>query len=129
MAVRHDGRKSESFYEVLERFGAYCYVRIAPKTGRTHQIRVHLAHLGHPVAGDREYRGPFPTWRSLGLEPEGEHAGPDDPVIARQALHAHRIRFTYPFTDRRMEFTAPLPEDFERLLRALRRTTQQRGGT
>jgi 23S rRNA pseudouridine1911/1915/1917 synthase len=127
MAVRQDGRQSESFYEVIERFGGYSYVRIAPKTGRTHQVRVHLTSLGHPVVGDREYRGPVPTWRSLGVEPENPTDDPDSPVIARQALHARRIRFFYPLTDRRMEFTAALPEDFERLLRALRRTVERKG--
>lgn len=125
MSVRHDGKKSESFYEVLERFEGYSYVRIVPKTGRTHQIRVHLAHLGHPVAADRDYRGTVPTWRSLGVEPEEEGSDPDEPVINRQALHARRIRFFYPMSDRRMEFEAPLPGDFERLLRALRRRAAQ----
>jgi 23S rRNA pseudouridine1911/1915/1917 synthase len=129
MTVREDGRQSESFYEVIERFGSYCCVRIAPKTGRTHQIRVHLKSLGHPVAGDREYRGPIPTWRSLGIEPEDPDADPDEPIIARQALHALRIRFFYPLSERRTEFTAPLPEDFERLLRALRRSRRRKQST
>ena len=122
MAVRHGGRPSESFYEVIERFEGFSYVRIAPKTGRTHQIRVHLNSLGHPVAADRDYRGRVPTWRSLGIDPEDPDEDPDRPVINRQALHAQRIRFFYPLTDRVVEFEAPVPEDFERLLRALRRT-------
>ncbi len=124
MAVREGGRSAESFYEVIERFKGFSYVRIAPKTGRTHQIRVHLTSLGHPVAADREYRGPVPTWRSLGIPPEDPSGDLDAPVIDRQALHALRIRFFYPMTDRKVEFSAPLPEDFERLLRALRRATQ-----
>ena len=123
MAIRHGGRKSESFYEVLERFAGYSYVRISPKTGRTYQIRVHLGSLGHPVAADRDYRGPVPTWRSLGIEPEDPGEDPDTPIIDRQALHARRIRFFYPGTDRLTEFSAPLPEDFQRLLRALRRAS------
>ena len=124
MAIREGGRESESFYEVIERFAHFTYLRIAPKTGRTHQIRVHLTSLGHPVAADREYRGPVPTWGSLGIDPEEPGTDPDAPVINRQALHALRIRFFYPLTDRRVEFSAPLPDDFERLLRALRRTSQ-----
>ncbi len=125
MAIRDDGRRAESFYEVLERFGNFSYVRIAPKTGRTHQIRVHLASLGHPVAADREYRGPVPTWRSLGIDPDQPGVDPDSPVIDRQALHALRIRFFYPMTDRKVEFSAPVPDDMERLLRALRRAAQK----
>ena len=121
MIVRDDGRKSESFYEVIERFGRFTYVRVSPKTGRTHQIRVHLRSLGHPVACDRDYRGVVPTWASLGIEPDEEGVDPNSPIMNRQALHAHRIRFFYPMTDRRMECSAPIPEDFERLLGALRR--------
>jgi 23S rRNA pseudouridine1911/1915/1917 synthase len=123
MTVRDDGRRSESFYEVLERYGTWSYVRIAPKTGRTHQIRVHLSHLGHPIAADREYRGPVPTWQSLGIDPEEPGTAPSAPVIDRQALHARAISFLYPGTDRRVSFEAPIPGDFERLLRALRRST------
>ncbi len=125
MTIREDGRHAESFYEVIERFKGFCFVRIAPKTGRTHQIRVHLASLGHPVAADREYRGPVPTWRSLGIEPDVPETDPDSPIIDRQALHALRIRFFYPMTDRRVEFSAPLPPDFERLLAALRRASSR----
>ena len=124
MSVRADGKKSESFYETLERYPRFSWVRIAPKTGRTHQIRVHLASLGHPIASDRDYRGPVPTWRSLGIDPEDPGADPDSPVIDRPALHARRIEFYYPMSDRRIAFEAPLPPDFERLLRALRRAAR-----
>ncbi|HUU43412.1 MAG TPA: RluA family pseudouridine synthase [Planctomycetota bacterium] len=124
MSVRADGKKSESFYETLERYPRFSWVRIAPKTGRTHQIRVHLASLGHPIASDRDYRGPVPTWRSLGVDPEDPGADLDSPVIDRPALHARRIEFYYPLSDRRIAFEAPLPPDFERLLRALRRAAR-----
>lgn len=126
MTVREDGKSSQSFYETIERFGGFSYVRVAPRTGRTHQIRVHLASLGHPVAADRHYRGPVPTWRSLGIAPEDPDEEPNNPVIDRQALHARKITFFYPMTDRRVSFEAPLPADFERLLRALRRAAREK---
>lgn len=106
MAVRMDvGRPSESRYEALERFAAHTYVCVRPKTGRTHQIRVHMASIGHPVIADHAYGG-------------ADQRISD--VIARQALHAHRITFEHPGTGQETTFESPLPDDFEALLAKLR---------
>ena len=121
IAVRtlHDGGKEAiTFYEVLERFHGHALVRCKPKTGRTHQIRVHLAHIGHPVVADKAYAG-------RGALTLGDLLGPDDPeadriLIARQALHAHALHFEHPSTGEPLDFTAPLPEDMAATLAALR---------
>ncbi|MCG3135149.1 MAG: Ribosomal large subunit pseudouridine synthase D [Planctomycetes bacterium] len=106
MAVRMDiGRPSETYYQVLERYAAHTYVRCLPKTGRTHQIRVHMASVGHPLVSDRVYGGYVPALAE---------------VCPRQALHAFRLEFTHPATNERVAFEAPIPEDFERLLAHLR---------
>jgi 23S rRNA pseudouridine1911/1915/1917 synthase len=122
MAVRlpEDGGKvASTFYEVLERFRGYALVRCEPRTGRTHQIRVHLAHIAHPIVADKLYAGRD----RLTL---GDLAGPDAPegdriLIDRQALHAYSIRLKHPSTGRELTLTAPLPEDMTRTLEALRR--------
>lgn len=105
-AVRLDvGRPSETYYEVIERFAAATWTRCMPKTGRTHQIRVHMASVGHPLVSDRSYGGYVPAlWD----------------VCPRQALHARRLTFRHPTTGDDMTFEAPLPEDFTRLLEHLR---------
>jgi 23S rRNA pseudouridine1911/1915/1917 synthase len=110
------GRTAQTFYRVCERFRGYAAVRAMPKTGRTHQIRVHLAHVGLPVLCDRAYGHRAELKR-------GELSGdPDDTevLLARQALHARCLRFDHPMTGRPMEIEAPLPTDMEGVLAALR---------
>jgi len=109
-APRGRGRIAISRYETLEKFGKYSLVQIKPETGRTHQIRVHLAHLKHPVAGDRQY----------GKRPVNEIEGKACQALNRQLLHAHEICFNHPVTGEKMHVTAPLPEDMARLLKHLR---------
>jgi 23S rRNA pseudouridine1911/1915/1917 synthase len=107
-----------TYYEVVERFRGYTFVRVQPRTGRTHQIRVHLASVGCPVLADKIYGGRDQLRLS---DVTGRIPGDDDQVvIARQALHANRLRFRHPRLDRWMEFEAPLPADMQRTLAALR---------
>jgi 23S rRNA pseudouridine1911/1915/1917 synthase len=122
MAIRlpeDGGKEAVTFYEVLERFRGYALVRCKPATGRTHQIRVHLAHIGHPIIADKAYSGRD----RLTL---GDLLGPDAPdaatvLIDRQALHAHSLRLDHPLTGQPLHLTAPLPDDMARTLEALRR--------
>jgi 23S rRNA pseudouridine1911/1915/1917 synthase len=102
------GRDAETVLEVLERFDDATYLRALPKTGRTHQIRVHCAHARHPVLGDAVY-GRGKVEHRLGLD------------VPRQMLHAYRLAFTHPKTGKLVELIAPLPADFEAVLAALRR--------
>ncbi|MDX2038942.1 MAG: RluA family pseudouridine synthase [Isosphaeraceae bacterium] len=120
MAVRHPGeggKDAVTFYEVLERFQGYSYVRCLPQTGRTHQIRVHLLSIGHPIVADKAYT---PRDRlSLGdLAPGIESA--EEVLIERQALHAFSLELTHPTSNVAMTFEAPLPADMSRTLEALR---------
>ncbi len=99
MAVSRDsGRYAETHYKVLERYKKYCLVEYELKTGRTHQIRVHSKHIGHPIVGDLQYGG------STKLYDKG------------QLLHAYKISFTHPQTGAFMEFTADLPNYFKDIL-------------
>jgi 23S rRNA pseudouridine1911/1915/1917 synthase len=107
-----------SYYEVVERFRGYTFVRVQPRTGRTHQIRVHLASVGCPVLADKVYGGRDQLRLS---DVTGRMPGDNDEVlIGRQALHAYRLRFQHPRLGRWMEFEAPLPADMLQTLRALR---------
>ncbi len=123
MAVvkKGEGKPAVSVYRVLERFRGFSYVRVEPKTGRTHQIRVHLASIGHPCVADSSY-GRRDALFLRDLEVEADPRVPDslEPVICRQALHAFRIRFPHPITGADVEFSAPLAKDMELLLDLLR---------
>jgi 23S rRNA pseudouridine1911/1915/1917 synthase len=116
---REEGSKEAcSFYEVVERFRGFSLTTISPRTGRTHQIRVHLASIHCPVLADKVYSGRDCLRLSdlvAGVEPAA-----DEVLIARQALHAHRLRFTHPRLRRVIETEAPLPPDFQKTLAALR---------
>lgn len=101
-AVKEGGRDAITDYEVLERFGKYTLVRCKLRTGRTHQIRVHMEYLGYPLVGDPKY-SPMKT-------PFG---------IKGQALHSHTLEFTHPRTGERMKFEAPLPEDMHKIITRL----------
>jgi len=117
MAVRRDhptSREAVTRYEVLERFRAAALVRVTPRTGRTHQIRVHLAAVGAPVLCDGLYSG-----RSV-IEPPFTGLPPGPPLLARQALHAASLELDHPVTGDRRRFEAPLPADMAEMLAALR---------
>jgi 23S rRNA pseudouridine1911/1915/1917 synthase len=113
MAVLHNSdsaKEAITHYTVLERFGDVSYIKLKLETGRTHQIRVHMAYIGHPLLGDEVYT-------STKTRFEKQHA----PLFDGQILHAKRLSFTHPKTGERMEFESPLPENFEELLKILRR--------
>jgi 23S rRNA pseudouridine1911/1915/1917 synthase len=111
-----EGKDASSFYEVIERFAGYTFTRIYPRTGRTHQIRVHLASVGCPVLADKEYSGRD----SLRLSDLTADVEADEVLMPRQALHARRLRFTHPRKREVIEAEAPLPVEFTRTLEALR---------
>ena len=118
MAVVEDGRDAATNSSVIERCPFTTWVECQLETGRTHQIRVHLAHIGHPVFGDPVYGG---RDQARGIRPEyRRQANWMLSLIKRQALHAKKLRFAHPTTGERMEFTAPLPEDLRAVLEAAR---------
>lgn len=104
MAVTHkNGRHAVTHYRVLERFGNYTLVEAGLETGRTHQIRVHMSHIGHPLVGDPKYT-----------------KGKNEFRLKGQFLHAYLLGFFHPRTGKYMEFTSPLPEEMEKVLQKLR---------
>ena len=105
----HHARQAITHYRVLERFAGFCLVECRLETGRTHQIRVHMASLGHPVLGDPLYGGDKTAF-------EASHKG----LLKGQALHAAELSFIHPKTGDVMRFTCPLPPEMERALELLR---------
>ncbi|HXG42294.1 MAG TPA: RluA family pseudouridine synthase [Dehalococcoidia bacterium] len=102
MAVVAGGHEALTRYRVVEALGRCSLLEVEPVTGRTHQIRVHMAAIGHPVVGDRVYGRP-------------------SPLLGRQFLHAHRLAFALPGSGRTVEFLSPLPDDLRQCLEAVRR--------
>jgi 23S rRNA pseudouridine1911/1915/1917 synthase len=100
------GKASVTAFEVRERFGRAALIEVTPETGRTHQIRVHLSSIGHPILGDRAYGGSGDDSRALGLQ--------------RSFLHSWRIAFEHPVTAERIEVEEPLPDDLASALEHLR---------
>ena len=117
-AIRPEiGKEAITFYEVLESFRGFSLLKLAPKTGRTHQIRVHLTYIKHPIVADDMYGGSvvYP-WQLADAEPAVQQ-----PVIDRVALHAQTLEFRHPKTNEMVKFEAPLPEDMQNLLDMLRK--------
>lgn len=107
MAVTSDGRRAITHYEVIKRYGAYTLCRFKLETGRTHQIRVHSKHLGHPIVGDPVYNTKVDKFGLKG-----------------QLLHAERLDLTHPSTGERMSFNAPMPDYFVNVLNILDKKTK-----
>jgi 23S rRNA pseudouridine1911/1915/1917 synthase len=114
-AVRADGREAVTHYRLIERFAFHSLLRVILETGRTHQIRVHLAHIGHPLVGDPLYGGRRQLTARATPEQRAALAG-----FGRQALHAAKLMFSHPVTGKAIEVESPVPEDLESLLAALR---------
>ncbi len=113
-----NARDARTVYRVRERHGKFSVVACFPETGRTHQIRVHLRHVGHPIVADRLYGHRKALYMS---DLTGAEHPPDErPLIGRQALHARRLTIYHPAAGREMTFEAPLPADMRRLIEALR---------
>jgi 23S rRNA pseudouridine1911/1915/1917 synthase len=114
MAIRDGGRDAVTHYRVIRRFRAHTHVRVQLETGRTHQIRVHLAHINYPIVGDRVYGGRLALPK--GATEELRVALREFP---RQALHAAKLQLEHPVTGKPLEAQAPLPEDMLGLLAVL----------
>jgi 23S rRNA pseudouridine1911/1915/1917 synthase len=128
MAVsrRADAREAITHYKVLESFGTACsLVECRLETGRTHQIRVHLAHIGHPLLGDATYGGGFKS-AATRLSPSTQNILN---ILKRQALHARLLAFEHPVTGKALRFETDLPEDLSQLHQELRLQSASRGGT
>lgn len=119
-AIRSDGRESVTHYRVIHRYRGHTHVRVQLETGRTHQIRVHMAHVKYPLVGDRVYGGRL-------LLPKGATPELIDAIrgFKRQALHAARLAFEHPISGKPIECTAAIPADIRGLLDALMRDAKQ----
>jgi 23S rRNA pseudouridine1911/1915/1917 synthase len=117
---RGRGKPASSFYEVLEHFDGFCAARVRIHTGRTHQIRVHMSHLGFPLVADPIYGKGRRQFFNAVIE-EHAAAGKPVPTINRQALHARRISFVHPISKEKVAYEAPLPPDIDELIVWLRK--------
>lgn len=120
MSVHPTGKEAVTHYRVLERFPCHTHIRVKLETGRTHQIRVHMAHIKHPLAGDQTYGGRVRL-------PKGVTAELREVLrnFPRQALHAKQIELHHPATNKLMKWEVPLPADFTELLDVLKHDAEQ----
>ncbi|MEE9309560.1 MAG: 23S rRNA pseudouridine(1911/1915/1917) synthase RluD [Cocleimonas sp.] len=120
MAVREGGREAVTHYRLLERFREHSHVKVQLETGRTHQIRVHMSHLRHPIVGDRVYAGRHrvPAGAQQALLDYLQH-------FKRQALHAWQLSFVHPSSGESVSYQAPLPEDMTQLINLLKMDTAE----
>ena len=125
MAIRFEcpeAKPARTFYEVLKRYRGYTFIKAMPKTGRTHQIRIHFMHAGFPILCDRLYGGRADISEDVIRGTQPADNPPEEskkPVLSRQALHALRIKFHHPETGKEMEISAPLPDDMKNTLELL----------
>jgi 23S rRNA pseudouridine1911/1915/1917 synthase len=119
MAVREDGRDAVTHYRLRERFRAHTALECRLETGRTHQIRVHMAHIKYPIIGDPLYGGPLKLPKGASEELIAALRG-----FKRQALHAETLEFRHPVSGEAIRVTAPVPQDMQDLLAALRADSQ-----
>ncbi len=123
MAVRPGGRSAITHYRVIERFRGHCHVRVKLETGRTHQIRVHFAHLRHALVGDAVYGGRLAI-------PAGATEELADTLrkFSHQALHADRLALSHPRSGKAMDWGAEIPADFAALIEKLRIDAENKNG-
>ena len=110
--TKNSGREAITEYEMTDRFRSYELLKLSLHTGRTHQIRVHLAHLGHPVFGDPEYGG-RDKWHRGMFAPERQLSRTLLEMLPRQALHAQRLEFVHPVKNATVKIESEVPQDFQ----------------
>lgn len=103
MAVSKDGKNAITHFKVLERYDGYTLLQVQIETGRTHQIRVHMSHIGYPIVGDMVY--------SNGKNPFG---------VEGQMLHSYQLEFSHPITNEILKLQAPIPKYFEEVLQKIK---------
>ena len=123
MAVRDDGREAVTHFRLRERFRAHTALECRLETGRTHQIRVHMQHLRHPIVGDPLYGGPLKLPKGASDELVAALRG-----LRRQALHAETLEFTHPRSGEPLRASAPVPNDMQELMRLLREDAAAHAG-
>jgi RluA family pseudouridine synthase len=122
MRVDHKGgKKSRTLFRVRERFGKYALLECEPKTGRTHQIRIHLRHAGSPILGDHTYRGPDLLLSRLKPDYRLKPGKVERPLISTVALHAESLEIPHPTSGTLVKMEAPWPKDFSVAVKYLRR--------
>jgi 23S rRNA pseudouridine1911/1915/1917 synthase len=123
MCVRDDGKPAITHYRVIKRYREHTYVQLKLESGRTHQIRVHMQHIRHPIVGDPVYGG------RQRIPPRAEQELISQlRSFKRQALHAFRLSLVHPQTGKQLTWRAPLPEDMVQLLAVLEQDLERHGG-